>query len=190
MSPRIEPASPPFPDGIQARFDRLMPPGVPPLGLFTMVARDNRLLERLWGGSLLDEGNLPLRQREIVICRTTALCRSEYEWGVHVTFFSKKAALSEESLHSLVHGDESDPCWQDEGERILIAVCDMLHRHANLDDGLWQRFAANFHENAQLEVLMLAGYYRTISYLTNATALPLEPYAARFPESHNSPSLP
>ncbi len=28
---------------------------------------------------------------------------------------------------------------------------------------------------------MLAGFYRTVSYLTNGLRLPSEPYAARFP---------
>jgi hypothetical protein len=37
-----------------------------------------------------------------------------------------------------------------------------------------------FSEEAMLELLMLAGFYRTVSYLTNALRLPLEPYAARF----------
>jgi len=38
-----------------------------------------------------------------------------------------------------------------------------------------------FSEEAMLEILMLAGYYRMVSYLTNALRLPPEPYAARFP---------
>jgi hypothetical protein len=29
--------------------------------------------------------------------------------------------------------------------------------------------------------MMLAGFYRTVSYITNAVRLPLETYAARFP---------
>jgi hypothetical protein len=33
-----------------------------------------------------------------------------------------------------------------------------------------------------LELLLLAGFYRTVSYLTNALRLPPEPYAARFPD--------
>ena len=33
---------------------------------------------------------------------------------------------------------------------------------------------------AVVELLMLAGFYRTTSYLVNALALPLEPGAARF----------
>jgi len=32
-----------------------------------------------------------------------------------------------------------------------------------------------------LELLLLAGFYRTVSYLTNALRLPPEAYAARFP---------
>jgi hypothetical protein len=36
-------------------------------------------------------------------------------------------------------------------------------------------------EMALMEVLMLAGFYRTVSYLTNALGLPLESHAARFP---------
>jgi hypothetical protein len=32
-----------------------------------------------------------------------------------------------------------------------------------------------------LELLMLAGFYHTVSYLTNALRLPLEPDGMRFP---------
>jgi alkylhydroperoxidase family enzyme len=40
---------------------------------------------------------------------------------------------------------------------------------------------ATFSEEAILELLLLAGFYRTVSYLTNALRLPPEPFAARFP---------
>jgi hypothetical protein len=53
-----------------------MPPGREPLVLFTTLARDERLFERFFAGGLLDQGQVTLRQREIVIDRTTALCRS------------------------------------------------------------------------------------------------------------------
>ena len=38
-----------------------------------------------------------------------------------------------------------------------------------------------FSENALIEILMLAGFYRTVSYLTNAMELPLEDAGIRFP---------
>ena len=43
-----------------------------------------------------------------------------------------------------------------------------------------------FGEMALVEILMLAGFYRTVSYLTNALRLPLESYGARFPTRHAS----
>ena len=51
----------------------------------------------------------------------------------------------------------------------------------DVDDALWARLRAGFSEEAILELLLLAGFYRMMSYLTNALRLPLEPYAARFP---------
>ncbi|MDO9062704.1 MAG: carboxymuconolactone decarboxylase family protein, partial [Bradyrhizobium sp.] len=34
-----------------------------------------------------------------------------------------------------------------------------------------------------LEIMLLCGFYRTVSYLANGLALPLEKSAARFPEA-------
>jgi hypothetical protein len=86
-----------------------MPAGVPPLVLFTTLARDARLFERFRGGGLLDKGHLTLRQREIVIGRVTAQCRSEYEWGVHTAFFAERVGLDDAMQRSLVLGTGDDP---------------------------------------------------------------------------------
>jgi carboxymuconolactone decarboxylase family protein len=180
LSARIEPVNPPYPPEIQAVFDRVMPPGVPPLVLFTTLMRDTRLFERFCNGSLLDKGHLTLRQREIVIHRITALSRSEYEWGVHVAFFAKRVGFDEVMLASLVHGAGDDPCWSAE-EILLIRACDQLHASSAIDDALWLDLSRCLSEMAVVELMMLAGFYRTVSYLTNTLRLPLESYAARFP---------
>jgi alkylhydroperoxidase family enzyme len=177
---RIAPALPPYAPEAQAWLDRTMPPGQPPLVLFTTMARDTRLSNKFFSAGLLDRGHLTLRQREVVIHRTTALCRSEYEWGVHVAIFSARVKLTPEQLHATVHGDASDACWSDE-DRLLIRLCDALHGSCTLDDALWQALRECFSDEAMLELLMLAGFYRTVSYLTNALQLPLEANAARFP---------
>ncbi|HXZ00415.1 MAG TPA: carboxymuconolactone decarboxylase family protein [Stellaceae bacterium] len=180
MTARIAPMKPPYPAQAQAAFDRIMPPGVPPLSLFTTLARDPRLFERFRGGSLLDKGHLTLRQREIVIDRVTALSGSEYEWGVHIAFFAERAGLDAAQQRSLVRGNADDPCWSHE-DRLLLRACDTLHAHCDLDDALWRELRGAFSEEALIEILMLAGFYRMVSYLTNALRLPLESYAARFP---------
>jgi len=179
MPARIAPVKPPFSEDIKAVFDRIMPPCTPPLALFTTLARDARLFERLRGGALLDKGHLTLRQREVVIDRVTALSGSEYEWGVHVAFFGKAAGLDAANLDSLVNGSADDPCWSFE-DGLLIRACDQLHAGSDIDDALWSGMSRQFGEMALIEVLMLAGFYRTVSYLTNALRLPPESYGARF----------
>lgn len=181
MTARINPMSPPFSNSVQSVFDKLMPEGVPPLSLFTMLAGEPRLFEKFMAGGLLDKGHLTLRQREIIIDRVTAQCGSEYEWGVHIAFFAEKVGLTKAEILSLVHGDAADPCWRDPSERLLIRLCDGLHSSCRIDDTLWAELSALFTDGALLEMMLLCGFYRTVSYLTNGTCLPLEPFAARFP---------
>ena len=177
---RIAAAQPPFPPEVQSWLDRTMPPGVPPLLLFTTLARDPRLFQRFMSGGLLDRGNLTLRQRELVIDRITALSGSEYEWGVHVALFGARIELTPDQRTSLVHGSPTDPCWP-AAERALLTACDELHTTCTLSDATWHDAHAQLGDAALLEVLLLAGFYRTVSYLTNTLRLPLEPFAARFP---------
>lgn len=182
MTVRIAPAEPPFPAGIQSSLDGFMR-GKSPLVLFTTLARDPRLFQKFFAGGLLDRGNLTLRQRELVIARTTALCRSEYEWGVHIALFASRAGVDEAQILSLASGQPRDTCWQDE-DRLLLELCDMLHANCTVDDALWQSLKTAFSDEGILELLMLAGFYRTVSYLTNALRLPAEPGSATFPSTY------
>jgi alkylhydroperoxidase family enzyme len=179
MTPRIPPATPPFAPKIADRLDKIMPPGVPPLALFTTLARDERLFGRFMGASLLDRGHLSLRQRELVIDRICARSGSEYEWGVHMAFFADQAGFDAVQRRSLAHGGSDDPCWSDD-DRLILAMCDELHDTCDLADPTWARLSARFDDMAIVEMLMLAGFYRTVSYLTNALRLAPEAYAPRF----------
>ena len=180
MTARIAPAAAPFPASIQDWLDRTMPPGQPPLLLFTTLARDPRLFGKFFSAGLLDRGHLTLRQREIVIHRTTALCGSGYEWGVHVAIFAARVGFDADHLHSLAHGGPTDACWN-EAEGDLLRLCDALHHTCTVDDALWHSLAARFDDESLLELLMLAGFYRSVSYLTNALRLPQEPGTTGLP---------
>lgn len=179
-SGRMAPAPDPLPDDIRRAIDKVMR-GAPPLVLFTTLARDRRLFFKLFDAGLLDRGNLSLRHREIVIDRVTATCHAEYEWGVHVSAFAAAAALTDTQVESLTTGTPDDDCWNDE-DRTLIRLCDSLHRDCDVDDGLWTQLVQHHSDEAILELLMLAGTYRMISYLVNALRLPLETGARRFAE--------
>lgn len=179
-SARIEPATSPHPPEIAAMLERLTPPGTTTLALFRTVARDPRLWARFTCGGLLDRGHLTLREREIIIDRTTARCGSAYEWGVHVKIFGARAGFDAAQLHAIARQPATAVCWSDE-DRLLIETADALQEQCDLDDALWERLQKRYYDEAILEILMLAGYYRMVSYLTNALRLEPEPFAAPFP---------
>ncbi len=176
---RIAPLHQPYAPEIQEQFDRIMR-GAPPLMLFRVMAGHARAWDKFLAGSLLDRGPLPLREREIVIDRTCALNACEYEWGVHVAIFAGAAALSDEQVRATVNGDASASCWS-AAEQALIAAVDALHHRATLSDAEFADLSAHYDDDQILEIIMLCGVYRTVSYLANGLALPLEENAARFP---------
>ncbi len=176
---RIAPLDPPYAPDIQEQFDRIMR-GAPPLTLFRVMARHKRAWDKFRAGGLLDRGPLDLRQREIVIDRTCALTGCEYEWGVHVAVFAAPAHLTDEEVRATVHEGADAPCWTS-AERTLIAAVDALHHRATLSEGEFKSLSAHYDDDQILEIMLLCGFYRTVSYLANGLALPLEEKAARFP---------
>lgn len=185
MAARIAPAVAPYSPLVQEKLNKIMGPGRDPLVLFATLARDERLFKKFFASGLLDRGNLTLRDREIVIDRTTALCRSEYEWGVHVSLFGQKANLTEDQIRSLAFGEADDACW-DRKESLLIRFCDELHETSTISEALWVSLRREFSEEAIIELLMVAGFYHTVSYLTNSLCLPLEAFARRFADVESS----
>jgi len=175
---RIAPLNPPYAPELQATFDQVMPAGVNPLVLFRTLAVNGRVYQRFYAGGLLDRGLLTLRQREILIDRTCALNRCEYEWGVHVALFAAKVKFTPGQIEATVHGGDAD--WTAD-ERVLLDVCGELDATRHISDALWQRLVEHFTAEQIIEIIAVIGFYRTVSLHANALALPLEPFAARFP---------
>ena len=176
---RIAPLDPPYASEIQGQFDRIMR-GAPPLMLFRVIAGNVRAWEKFRAGSLLDPGPLSLREREIVIDRTGALTGCQYEWGVHVAMFAGPAGLTDEQVRATVLGKADAPCWS-VAEQALIAAVDALHHRATLSDAEFTALSSHYDDAKIFEIILLCGFYRTVSYLANGLALPLEQKAARFP---------
>lgn len=176
---RIRPIEPPYSPATTEAFARVMPEGVPPLVLFRALAVNERVLLRVMAGGLLDRGSLTLREREIVIDRTCFRCGSEYEWGVHVTFFGPRAAFTPDEIRDLCVEDPEATVFGPR-ERLLLRLCDELHATSHVGDGLWTALAKEWSPEQLVELVVLAGYYHAIAFATNALRLPLEPFGARF----------
>jgi alkylhydroperoxidase family enzyme len=191
VTPRIAPLEPPFAPGVEAQLQRMMPPGVPPIALFRTFVRNLPMTGAMtsWGGYELSRGlSLTLRDREIVIDRTCANCKCEYEWGVHVAFFSERAGLTGAQLVSLTFGSAEDECWPEERDRLLIQAVDSLHGQADIPDELWRLLSAAFSEANLLDLLLLCGWYHAVSFVAQAARVPLEPGAPRFGSLRDLPS--
>jgi len=176
---RISPLDAPYPADVQAAFDVVMR-GAPPLTLFRCVAHNPRVLQRMMAGGLLDRGSIPVRLRELMILRTTALCGAEYEWGVHVAVYGERAGWTAAQLQALRHPAADASEWTPE-EEAALALADALHRHHDVDDALWQQLTSHFDDAQIVELIMLAGLYHAVSYLVNALRVPREAFAPRFP---------
>jgi len=111
---RIAPVTAPFSPNVQALFDRLPASWSPPFKLFTVLARDERLLLRFTGSavSYLEPSHVTVRQREVLLLRVTARCRCANEWDMRVHYFAAEAGLCEAQVYASVHGEADDASWQ------------------------------------------------------------------------------
>lgn len=182
--PRIAPLAPPYDPDAEILLGKWMPPGseVEPLALFRTLAVHGDLASRMLplGAGILGHGRVQPRDREIMIHRTCARTGAEYEWGVHAIAYGRAVGLSEEQLIATVNGSAEDPAFSEE-DAMLIRLADQLHDTCGVSDELWAGLGARFTDDQLLELLIIAGQYRLISYVVNGARVQLEPWAERFP---------
>jgi rubrerythrin len=90
---RLSCVAPPYSQEVTAALEKLSLPGMAQLALFRTLAHNPRVLQRIQRGGLLDPGSISVRLRELTILRSCALCRAEYEWGVHAKIQKDPSAL-------------------------------------------------------------------------------------------------
>jgi alkylhydroperoxidase family enzyme len=177
---RIDPLTPPYSAEVQAQFDQLPAAWQPPFEHFTVLARDPRLLRayRLGSVAYLEPSHLSIRQREVFLLRVTGRCRNAFEWCLRVHYFADGAGMTEAQLHASVYGCADDACWET-GDRVLIRLADELHDTATISDALWSELHDRFSDEAILQLILLAGHYRTNAYVSVGLQVPVDPRVKR-----------
>lgn len=171
--PRLAPLEPPF--GPEA--EQVLQALGPPLALFRLFARRPPRARAIhgWGAYYMSRDlALTLRQRELVIDRTTARCGADYEWSIHIAVFAGKVGLTAAQIASLACGSAADECWRDPAERAILRAVDALHDSHDLADGLWTELIGAVGEEGAIDVLLVCGWYHAISFVARAARLPLE----------------
>ena|SRR5277367_5987028 len=184
---RIAPLQPPYAASVESMLAKWMPPAsdAEPLRLFRTLAVHEQLMSRMrpLGAGILGASALVSPQlREVVIHRTCALTGAQYEWGVHAVAFGAPLGLSPTQLHSTVHGDWRDRCWQPE-QASVMRLADELHATSTVSDELWQELAARFEEAQLLELIVTVGWYHVIAYICNGLRVQAEEWAPAFPDA-------
>ena len=153
--------------------DDELPEGLPRWNIFRTLQRHPDL-HRKWlrfGGYLLGGGELPPRDRELMILRVAVRCGSSYEWGQHV-----RSALASD-----VTREEIDrvPAGPDAGgwsahDATLLRAADELHDTSTLSDATWAALAERYDERQLIEATMLVGQYHMVAFALNAFGVELD----------------
>lgn len=116
-------------------------------------------------------GDLPARDREMIILRTAYLNRSTYEWSHHCPL-AKRAGLSDTDIARIgSHPDAEEWSAQD---KALLAAVDELHRRSTISSTTGHQLAQHYQPRQLLELIYLAGTYRTVTTMLHACQVPLD----------------
>jgi len=182
---RMRPLGPPYDPEVAAHLSAMMPPGVEPIRLFRTLAHNPRVLGKIRAANLLDRGAIDRSDRELAILRTCARCRSEYEWGVHVAVFGRRYGIPEHKLAGTILWGWQDLRWSPR-ERAIVRLADELHDTATVSNELWRELESSFESDQIVELLVLVGFYHTISFVTNGLSIELEKGGERFPRGESA----
>jgi alkylhydroperoxidase family enzyme len=132
-----------------------------------VLARDIMPFERY----ISTESTLPPRDRELLILRTAALCRSEYVWAHHVPA-ARKAGITADELSRIARGPDA-PGWQP-FEAALLRAADELHVSAFVSDATWAALAAKYNSRQLIDATFTVGEFTMVSGTVNSARVQIE----------------
>ena len=120
-------------------------------------------LQRM-GEQLRFEGRLSAICREIAILVVAAHFRARYEWWAHARI-AQATGLSQSVIDAIAAGEE--PVLGEDAERAVHSYAREMMTSGRASDLTHQRAAAALGEAVLVELVVLLGYYSTISLLLN-----------------------
>ncbi len=121
-------------------------------------------------GTVLFQGEIPARQRELAVLRCGWLCRAPYEWGEHVDI-GQRYSLSREEIERVTHGS-SAPGWSEHDRAILRGVEELIADQA-LTDATWNVLSKSWNEAQLIEFPMMVGQYVATAFIQNSLRIRL-----------------
>ncbi len=136
----------------------------PDLGVFV-----HRLGERL-----RYHGTLPPAAREIAILVVGAKWMAEFEWWAHARI-ARREGVDEGALEAILVGER--PSLADPVERIAYDLARSLLDSGRIEQAAYEEARRRIGESGLVELVILVGFYCTVSFALNAFEVPLPPGA-------------
>lgn len=149
-----------------------------PLGVATML--HNPKLAKRWlefSHTLMYEGTITPRQREIMVLRVGWRTRSEYEWIQHCRL-AYRWEISYDEIVAISEGKYDD--FPQLEQDLLAATDDMLDAY-KISDETWARLTPEFSPAQLEEIAYVIGSYTGLAMLFGAHGAQIEPEWADTP---------
>ena len=118
----------------------------------------------------LSDCEMDIRDRELAILRIAWLSQAPFEWGSHVKI-AKRNGITAEEIERIMEGSWA-PGWRKQDRAIMRAV-EELHFDSMVTDDTWSDLQQFYNDKKLIELLILAGQYKTVAYYQNSLRLPL-----------------
>jgi alkylhydroperoxidase family enzyme len=118
----------------------------------------------------LSDCEMDIRDRELAILRIAWISRAPFEWGSHVKIAKRNGITSEEVVR-VIEGSSS-PGWS-ERDRAIVRAMEELHLDSMITDDTWADLQKFYNDKKLIELVILAGQYKTVAYYQNSLRLPL-----------------
>jgi alkylhydroperoxidase family enzyme len=123
-------------------------------------------------GSVLFQGKIPQRERELAVLMVAWVTRAAYEWGEHVEI-GKRCGLSDEEITRVTEGSAAD-VWSEHEAAILQGVEELI-ADAAVSDATWDTLAKTWDEAQLIEFPMMVGQYLTTAFILKSLRVQLPP---------------
>lgn len=118
----------------------------------------------------LSDGEMTIRDRELAILRLAWLSQAPFEWGSHVVI-ARRNGVTPEEIERIIEGS-SVPGWSRQ-DRAIIRAIEELHHDSMITDETWAELETFYNDKKLIELIILAGQYKTVAYYQNTLRLPL-----------------
>jgi alkylhydroperoxidase family enzyme len=118
----------------------------------------------------LSDCEMDIRDRELAILRIGWLSQAPFEWGSHVKI-AKRNGITSEEIARVIEGSAAAG-WS-KRDRAIVRAMEELHLDSMIVDDTWADLQEFYNDKKLIELVILAGQYKTVAYYQNSLRLPL-----------------